>query len=412
MQAISRSGTNNLDGSVYGYFRDDKLNSKDFIANRVLPYANQQLGAAVGGPIVRDKLHYFLSYERENEPNTIIASSAALPGSRWSFPSKLVQNSFLSRADWQIAPRDHVTTRISYWDWGNPFTQVAGTEHPSQAADRSRRAFNVANTWSKVLTDSTIQEVRIGYSHFDWKNKLAIDKLANTPNYVFPGLTVGQRRNYPQEFFQNTISARYDITSSRGQHDLKAGFEVPALARHGVVAAPLARGVTSSAPTRPTWRAGSPLTPMTTRPGGTSRASTRSCRASTRTSATGPSTFRARRSACGWATPGRSTTPLTINGGLRWDADFGALDPPHITTQVTFTPRAGVTTPDTALSSGDKLYPGGLRDINNFAPRGGFTWNVGGKGTSSCAAAAGCTSASPTRTRPSVTSRSTASASW
>ena len=38
VQAISRSGTNNYDGSVYGYFRDDKWIAKDFIANRVLPY--------------------------------------------------------------------------------------------------------------------------------------------------------------------------------------------------------------------------------------------------------------------------------------------------------------------------------------------------------------------------------------
>ena len=51
VQAISRSGTNNYDGSVYGYFRDDKFNAKDFIANRVLPYANQQIGGAIGGPI-------------------------------------------------------------------------------------------------------------------------------------------------------------------------------------------------------------------------------------------------------------------------------------------------------------------------------------------------------------------------
>ncbi|MEZ5292639.1 MAG: hypothetical protein R2745_16275 [Vicinamibacterales bacterium] len=29
----------------------------------------------------------------------------------------------------------------------------------------------------------------------------------NTANYVFPGLTIGQRRNYPQEFYQNTFSA-------------------------------------------------------------------------------------------------------------------------------------------------------------------------------------------------------------
>ncbi len=143
VQAVSRSGTNDLNGAVYGYFRDDTLNAKDFIANRVLPYANQQIGAAVGGPIVRDKLHYFLSYERENEPNTIVTSPPALGGQSFSFDSKLVQNSFLGRVDWQVAPRDHLTSRVSYWDWENPFTQVSGVEHPSQAAARSRRAFNV-----------------------------------------------------------------------------------------------------------------------------------------------------------------------------------------------------------------------------------------------------------------------------
>ena len=37
-----------------------------------------------------------------------------------------------------VEPQDHLTVRASYWDWGNPFTQVSGTEHPSQAADRSR----------------------------------------------------------------------------------------------------------------------------------------------------------------------------------------------------------------------------------------------------------------------------------
>ena len=47
----------------------------------------------------------------------------------------------------------------------------------------------------------------------------------------------------------------------------------------------------------------------------------------------------------------------------------------------TFDPRAGVTYPGTALQPGDRLYPGGLRDINNIAPRGGFTWNVGGNGS-------------------------------
>jgi hypothetical protein len=63
VQAISRSGTNNLKGSFYGNFRDDKFNATDPVANRVLPYQNEQVGGTLGGPIVKDKLLYFASYE-------------------------------------------------------------------------------------------------------------------------------------------------------------------------------------------------------------------------------------------------------------------------------------------------------------------------------------------------------------
>src|SRR6185369_14784166 len=59
VQAISRSGTNNMSGSLYGFFRSDKFNAKDAVANRVLPYQNQQVGGALGGPIVKDKIHFF-----------------------------------------------------------------------------------------------------------------------------------------------------------------------------------------------------------------------------------------------------------------------------------------------------------------------------------------------------------------
>jgi len=43
LNAITRSGTNTPQGTFSGYFRDDKFNAKDFIANRVLPYSHQQL---------------------------------------------------------------------------------------------------------------------------------------------------------------------------------------------------------------------------------------------------------------------------------------------------------------------------------------------------------------------------------
>jgi hypothetical protein len=378
VQAISRSGTNNTDGSVYGYFRDDSLNSKDFIANRVLPYSNQQWGGAVGGPLIRDKAHYFVSYERENEPNTIITTPPALPAQTFTFPTKLTQNSFLGRVDWQLAANDRLTGRASYWDWDNPFTQVSGTEHPSQAAARSRKAINVVGTWSKVLSSTKLQEVKFGYTHFDWQNLLAEPKLASTPNYVFPGLTVGQRRNYPQEFFQNTFSGRYDLTMSQGKHDMKMGAEFLRWHDTGQWQL-LSRGEFIFTANPPDLARRFPFDAWND---------------PTRWDVTGLDSLVQRFDqnfgdwtidiprptvAIWFGDTWRLNNQLTVNYGVRWDADWGALNPPHVTTPVTWNPAAGAVYPDVALEPGDKVYPNGLRDLQNIAPRAGFSWNVNGE---------------------------------
>src|SRR5260370_30280694 len=78
VQAISKSGTNTNSGSFYGNFRSDRFNAPDSVAHVVLPYSNQQVGGTFGGPVVKDKLHYFASYEYEREPGTIVTSPSQL----------------------------------------------------------------------------------------------------------------------------------------------------------------------------------------------------------------------------------------------------------------------------------------------------------------------------------------------
>jgi hypothetical protein len=222
--------------------------------------------------------------------------------------------------------------------------------------------------------------VRLSYSHFDWKNQLAVPALKNTPNYVFQGgLTAGGRRNYPQNFNQNTYSARYDLTSSVGKHDLKIGAEYLRWKDTGSWEL-LSRGefIFNNVPADlarrfPVWD-----DPTTWDLSGLDANVLRYDQNFGDWTIDIPRPTIALWIGDTW----KINNALTINGGLRWDADFGALDPPHITTQVTFDPRPGVVYPSQeSLQSGQRLYPGGLRDINNIAPRGGFTWNVGGTGS-------------------------------
>ena len=254
-----------------------------------------------------------------------------------------MQNSFLGRGDWQATQNDHFTVRGSYWDWGNPFTQVAGTEHPSQAAARYRTAINVVGTWAKVLSNTTLQEVKLGYTHFDWQNLLAMPALANTPNYVFPGgMIIGQRRNYPQEFFQNTFSARYDLTKTLGPPRLRSSA-ASSCAGTTPASGSCCRAVSSSSPRRPADM--------------NRRFPSDAWDDPSRWDVTGLDSIVQRFDqnfgdwtidiprptwAVWFGDTWRMSDQFTVNYGVRWDADWGALDPPHITTQATFDPAGGV----------------------------------------------------------------------
>jgi hypothetical protein len=80
----TKSGTNSLHGSVYEFFRNKVLNANDFFDNRnavpVPAFTQNQFGANAGGPIVKNKLFFFSSYEgyrlRKGNPLTTTVPTA------------------------------------------------------------------------------------------------------------------------------------------------------------------------------------------------------------------------------------------------------------------------------------------------------------------------------------------------
>jgi hypothetical protein len=62
VNTVTRSGTNELSGSAFGYWRSDRLAGEEGAA----PYDDVQLGFTLGGPILRDRLHFFTAIERRH----------------------------------------------------------------------------------------------------------------------------------------------------------------------------------------------------------------------------------------------------------------------------------------------------------------------------------------------------------
>jgi Carboxypeptidase regulatory-like domain/TonB-dependent Receptor Plug Domain/TonB dependent receptor len=64
VNAITRSGTNQIHGSAYEFLRNSKLDARNYFdVGNIPPFKRNQFGAAIGGPIVRDRTFFFADYE-------------------------------------------------------------------------------------------------------------------------------------------------------------------------------------------------------------------------------------------------------------------------------------------------------------------------------------------------------------
>lgn len=76
VQMTTKSGTNELHGSVYEFLRNDRLDARNFFSSSKPVLRYNQFGASVGGPISKDRTFFFANYEglRIRRQSTIIAS--------------------------------------------------------------------------------------------------------------------------------------------------------------------------------------------------------------------------------------------------------------------------------------------------------------------------------------------------
>ncbi len=236
VNAITKSGTNNFTGTVSGYFRSDSFNSADFVAKRVLPYSNQQTSVTAGGPIIRDRLHFFGGYEYEREPKTFVYET---PYPSFNMDLEFTDRAHkpLARVDFQITPQTRVWARVSgvnYW-----FHEGGGaTTHPVNMGQRGRIASQYTGAMTQVLSNRSVNEIKGGATFYERRDSSAVHTwngeriapyhpvLEGGPVVVtLRGFTIGAN---PLNIIQNTANVRDDFTTSyewRGRHDMKMGGE-------------------------------------------------------------------------------------------------------------------------------------------------------------------------------------------
>ncbi|MGA2236713.1 MAG: carboxypeptidase regulatory-like domain-containing protein [Terriglobales bacterium] len=372
VNAITKSGSNKFHGSAFGFFKNDAFDAADPVKGTVLPYSDQQLGGIIGGPIIRNKLFFFGSYEHEVETSTAISSPSLMPTEVIALPNQNTYQEYLGKADYQVSDRDHLTARVMHSNFGNPFANTAGNIYPSLALEQSQSATNVIASWVHTISPKKTLELKFGYSNFYFAN-LVPSFAQGLPELVFPGLNIGAPNNSPNAFWQQQYQWGAAFTWLVGKHAFKIGGEYFRDQDHGYWDINAYGTYTfSSAPPDMTTRFpasawNNPAAWNLTGLDSYVELYTQNFRNNWTVAM--PQNIWGMWFGDTWQVKER----LSLTYGLRWDINDGEINPPGV--------KYSSIPINNGLFSGNFGYRAGHVDLHDFSPRIGFALRVDQKGS-------------------------------
>jgi TonB dependent receptor len=236
VNAITKSGTNTFSGSLVGNFRNSDWNAADPVLHKVVPYSNQQISGAAGGPIVKDKLHYFANYEYEHQPLTSIWQT---PYPAFNVTLQGVRDVKLAgvRVDQQLSSKTRLTGKVNHSDLYEPFGPGTAN-HPSGTNSNEEHSTDVLGQFTQVLSNRAVNDFRVGYASYginqvsltSWSNHWQAPNgiMTDGPNITLRGFSTLRNNNLPRYRNQNVYTFHDDFSFSfdaAGRHDLKTGGE-------------------------------------------------------------------------------------------------------------------------------------------------------------------------------------------
>lgn len=242
VSVASKSGTNEYHGSVFSFFRDKSLTEKTVFEVAKPPFKRMQYGGSFGGPLIKDRTHFFLTYEGTKEDQFLTTNAgAAWPQYNKTHKSAQDRWTYLARIDHQLKEGQMLFARWAAEDEYRPIITTGGRTDPTASFDFAvpRSSAVLGHTW--VVNQRSINDFRAQYafakykvappfSNGDWEpGDFGQDRLSLcTPVFTYPSITLGGCGNSqmgPEKRFQLRNDFSYQAPDWNGQHQLKMGAD-------------------------------------------------------------------------------------------------------------------------------------------------------------------------------------------
>lgn len=233
--AFTRSGSNALHGSAYLFTRQDWLAERPFLLAPTAPkpeFQRYNYGATAGGPLVRDRSFYFLSYERWSQDlpvvSTITPANAAVlgipAGSIGAFTSTFRAHTLTARNDTQVSPSQRLSFRFNYYyDRESPLNGGLISREVSTRFDENPYSFTAQLV--SVIRPTLVNEARVLFANRSIENGVAADPDA--PNIDISGVgSFNGNSNGVRRTRERGVHLVNNLTWTAGRHAVKVGFDL------------------------------------------------------------------------------------------------------------------------------------------------------------------------------------------
>jgi len=282
VNVITKSGGNAIHGSIFEYFRNDAMDAKNYFETLPTPLRLNQFGANVSGPIVKDKLFYFVNYEgvrqivttpitdvpvmteaeRANLSPTMVPVMATVPFPTVPGPvifvgqcpggtdcvhndlgyfngnlrNTLREDTGSVKVDYNVTTKDTFAFRFNVND---SYTSTQYGIATGQISPSTSRNFLLKGTWSHTFGSTLLNEFGIAF------NRPQTDSLGGGDGFPFfqcsafwgcgsantfgtapgPALFSNLRPQHSLQFLDT-------LTWVKGKHTIKAGFDIRHVVTH------------------------------------------------------------------------------------------------------------------------------------------------------------------------------------
>ena len=235
---VTRTGTNDLRGSGYFFFRNNDMAAYPALRRDPLnpspEFARRNPGAWLGGPLKRDRLFFFANYEHTDQESVVsyqpnLASASALGG---VFPNPYSGHLISTRVDWRANNNHTAFVRYSH-DKNSGFGPSGAAALPSNWLRNVNRSEQTVFGLTSILTERTLNDLRVNFTY--WRNRNLFADEATCGDCVglgFPqiningtNVTVGNTSNATQGRDLYRVTLVDTFTWVKGEHRLRFGGE-------------------------------------------------------------------------------------------------------------------------------------------------------------------------------------------